>query len=309
MRIKWYDRLLIAVSSVILLALGAFVILTAYQVPPIGDVGARLIMTLRVPGLTYGVTSWTWITIAIMTVIGVVLIVWAIRQIISIIPKKTRQHFYNAKEMENGRLSISLTALEHLVTRCLSNHTEFANSHIRITGDEDTARVSIRSTITGGASMPKSTAALQKEIVDHLSDYAGITVKSVDVIVEDTRLPGQLPPFEQKQLPQADDKYSVTPPVAPSPYSILTGGAKAKPTPEPRADSIFGLVEDEAEAEEASEDAPIEYKDDPTLEDSIESVAQARLEDIEEETDADESADETDAGDENDSTETDETAE
>jgi hypothetical protein len=258
-----------------------------------------------------------------MTAIGAALIVWAIRQIISIIPKKTRQSFFNAKQMENGKLSISLTALEHLVNRCLSNHTEFANSHVRIFGDEDKARVSIRSSIIGGASMPKSTSALQKEIVDHLNDYAGITVKSVDVVVEDTRLPGQLPPFEQKQLPEAEDKYAVKPAVnnayepafqpgfTPSPYSILTGSkpaAPAAPSPETRADEALGIVEEEDLVEDEPEDAPIEYKDEPTLEDAIASVAQARLEEQEEqeEQEARETVAEADLGDENDSYETEE---
>ena len=163
MRVRWFDRLLIAISALLLITLGAFLILSVFPQTHVYSVGLSVFNALNWFAVSRGLAGGTWYVIAAVIVIGLALLAWGIRQIFSLIPVKQRQSFFNATDLPNGRLSISLTALEHLVNKCIGNHTEFVDSHIKITGDEDKARVAIKSTITGGISMPKSTEALQKE--------------------------------------------------------------------------------------------------------------------------------------------------
>ena len=279
MKIRWYDRLLVTISALLLITLGAFLIMTVFPSTGMYSVGQDVFNAFGWNAVSNGLASGNWIVIASLIVVGLLLIAWGVRQILSLAPKKKRQSFFNATELPHGRLSISLTALEHLVNKCIGNHTEFTDSHIRITGDEDKAKVAIKSTITGGISMPKSTEALQKEIVSHLGEYAGIQVSAVDVVVEDTRLNTQLPAYEPKRLTEAERVEPIAEPyiepILESDFRQARYAVMPDETPQPAAQN----AREEAEDEAANIDTPVEYKDEPTIEDAIESVAAARLED------------------------------
>ena len=195
MKIRWFDRLLITLSALLLLALGALLVMTGIRVPEaVYAFGIKLIQAFLGLKAVHWVRSGAWYSIAALILGGALIIAWGLRLLSSLLPKRERRTVFNASRLEHGNLSIALQALEHLVTKCVADHPEFTDARIRISGDDEKAAVTIRAALLSGVSMPKATAELQQQIVSYLSECAGIPVSGVHVIVEDTRHNPALPP-------------------------------------------------------------------------------------------------------------------
>ncbi|GHU66365.1 hypothetical protein FACS1894184_04170 [Clostridia bacterium] len=224
MRIRWYDRILIALSGLLLLALGLGLIMTGLREPKvIADFGIKI---LQVPfgfALAQSIRAGTWYVLAVLIASGLALALWGIRQWISLIPKRKHETFFAATELDRGTLTIARAALEHLVQKCVSEHPEMTVSKINIDSENDKATVRLRATIRSGVSMPKVTAALKKEIIEYMSECAGIAVSNVQVVIEDTTPPLMLPPA------------SIIPPVIAEPVREITPEPSTQSEPEPVA--------------------------------------------------------------------------
>ncbi|MDR1570650.1 MAG: alkaline shock response membrane anchor protein AmaP [Oscillospiraceae bacterium] len=268
MRIRWYDRALIALSALVPTALGALLFLVGIKSPDsVYNFGIKLAQAFLGLKVVHAIRDGAWYITATLLVAGLLLVVWGLRQLFSLLPKSQRESFFNATEMEHGKLSISLQALEHLVTKCIDDHPEFADCRIRITGDEDKARVSIRATLASGVSMPKATAALQKEIVNYLSDCAGIPVSGVNVIVEDTRQNPALPtPAPIAALPSSAPQ--IEPAALAVDFAAPSEPAHTEPAPVVDPDDIPAARFDESPAP----------REEPSIDAAIESVAESALE-------------------------------
>lgn len=191
MKLRWYDRLLIALSAVALLSIAVLAFATGVGYPErLYDIGSDIVAAV------FGHFSpSSWIAGALAILAAVVLFAWALRLIIAILPFKRKETFFNAVQNDDGKLSISLEALESLVRKCVDGHAEFSDSNIVIIGGDEKATVSIRTSMTSGVSMPKLTAMLQNEVKAYLRECAGVNLSGVDIIVEDTKaLPAAPPP-------------------------------------------------------------------------------------------------------------------
>ncbi|MDR2657906.1 MAG: alkaline shock response membrane anchor protein AmaP [Oscillospiraceae bacterium] len=190
MRIRWYDRVLIALSGLLLLALGLLLIMTGIHEPkPVYDFGIKLTQAFLGLTVVHWIREGLWYVLAVMIAAGLAISLWGVRQWISLIPRRKHETFFAATQIDRGTLSIARPALEHLVQKCVSEHPEMSVSKINISSENDKAMVRMRATMRSGVSMPKATAALKKEIVEYISECAGIEVSNVQVIVEDTTPP------------------------------------------------------------------------------------------------------------------------
>ncbi|MDR1262984.1 MAG: alkaline shock response membrane anchor protein AmaP [Oscillospiraceae bacterium] len=190
MRIRWYDRVLIALSGLLLLALGLLLIMTGLHAPkPVYDFGIKLTQAFLGLTVVHWIREGMWYVLAVTIAAGLAFSLWGVRQWISLIPKRKHETFFAATQIDHGTLSIARPALEHLVQKCVSEHPEMSVSKINISNESEKAMVRLRATIRSGVSMPKATAALKMEIVKYISECAGIEVSNVQVIVEDTTPP------------------------------------------------------------------------------------------------------------------------
>ncbi|GHU73629.1 hypothetical protein AGMMS49992_12860 [Clostridia bacterium] len=234
MRIRWYDRVLIALSGLILLALGLLLIMTGLHAPkPVYDFGIKLAQAFMGLSVVHAIREGVWFALAALLVGGLLLALWGIRQWISLIPKRQKEQFFAATQIDRGTLTIARPALEHLVQKCVAEHPEMTVSKTTITSDADKATIRLRATMRSGVSMPKVTAALQKEIIAYLSECAGIAVSSVQVIVDDTTPPLMLPESvpivtTQKALPGSASAPEKPQEIRENHYEI-----KTERTPEP----------------------------------------------------------------------------
>ncbi|MDR1598851.1 MAG: alkaline shock response membrane anchor protein AmaP [Oscillospiraceae bacterium] len=264
MRIRWYDRVLIALSGLLLLALGTLLVMTGLREPKVvADLGIKIIQAPFGFAAAQSIRAGAWYTLAALIASGLVLALWGIRQWISLIPKRQREAFFTATEVERGTLTIARPALEHLVRKCVAEHPEMTVSKIHISSENEKATVRLRATMRSGVSMPKVTASLQKEIISYMSECAGVSVASVQVIVEDTTPPLLLPEGAAAQraaLPQPEPKQDTTPEpeAVPIPLGSFVDDEPAVPV---MASIVFPGAEANAPATESHEADETEPRD------------------------------------------------
>jgi hypothetical protein len=245
MKTRWFDRLLIALSGVLLFALGAFLLLLGIRQPaPVFEVGRKLTQSLF--GLTAARTlqAGHWYIIALLVAAGLLLMAWALRQLYTPFARPKKQAYFNASAIQNGSLQISLQALEHLVSRCLAQHPELMETRTSIHGEGDAVNIRLRATLRAGVRMPEIADALQQEIQEYLSECAGIRVSGVKIIVEDTQ-PG---PDEPRLLPEGTAKALPHPEPAPA----------APPEPPPMPEKLTELDIEAELAKISAASAPAE---------------------------------------------------
>ncbi|MDR0397046.1 MAG: alkaline shock response membrane anchor protein AmaP [Oscillospiraceae bacterium] len=271
MRIRWYDRVLFALSGLLLFALGALLVMTGLREPKaVSDLGVKLIQVPFGFAAAQSIRAGEWYALTALIGSGLILALWGVRQWISLIPKQRREAFFTATEAERGTLTIARPALEHLVHKCVAEHPEITVSKINIVSENDKALIRLRATMRSGVSMPKVSSALQKEIISYMAECAGISVSSVRVIVEDTTpplLPDDSRPSRRPALPQPELKREqhTEPDAIPIPLGAVVDDEPAIPA---SASTPFGGEWDKDEpiqAREADEITPGQNEGEPVI--------------------------------------------
>ena len=203
MRLRWYDRILVALSGVVLAVLGAGVILCGCGV-------------IRLPqGIALDLWTgqdWKWLPVIFLG--GLLLFVWGVHLIVRPLCPKRDLHgrYFTVKTNGEDTLSISVSALDQLVRKCLDAHPEVLTSRISIGGQERAMRLVIRVTLRSGVRIPQIVTQLQEQIKQYVSTCSGVTVEQVSVIVEATKNPEALKEGESVKLlePVADAPQAPT---------------------------------------------------------------------------------------------------
>ncbi|MDR0928840.1 MAG: alkaline shock response membrane anchor protein AmaP [Oscillospiraceae bacterium] len=178
MTLKWYDRALIALSGLVLAALGVLLAL----------LGSGL-LSAEAFGLDIWLgTGWQWMPI--LCAAGALLMAWGLRLIWrQLIPARGGAYYSLGGAGEAGGVQIAVQALDHLVRKSLGTHPEILTSHIRIGGREDAMQITLRLTLRTGVRIPALVAQVRQEIKAYVEDCAGVTVQQIEIIVESTKDP------------------------------------------------------------------------------------------------------------------------
>ena len=132
MRLRWYDRILVALSGVVLAVLGAGVILCGCGV-------------IRLPqGIALDLWTgqdWKWLPVIFLG--GLLLFVWGVHLIVRPLCPKRDLHgrYFTVKTNGEDTLSISVSALDQLVRKCLDAHPEVPAEPHEEPAEETTAEV------------------------------------------------------------------------------------------------------------------------------------------------------------------------
>ena len=267
MKHAFWDRLLIIVCALMLLAISAVLL---------GIVIGFVPVTLLIDKMSVLAFERTWRVI--LCIAAVLLAVLAVFVFWIVLPRrKGRFSTFALQQTENGALKISVKALESLVQKCISQHPELTVVSLAIYSNETTVSVELRVTLQSDINIPLAISALQKEIKQYVEACTGVDVETVLVSVESTvppvpgtdspyAIPETLHPAAQPQLPKLMD-YGQAPapqaapamPVAPHTMPI----AFVKPAePDPQE-----LPQDIPEDEDTSwmEAKPVELGEGPGL--------------------------------------------
>ena len=126
-------------------------------------------------------------TKGVLIAAAVVAVLFALLLIgITLPSRKKRSSSFAYQQNENGMVRISLKALEALVHRCLSQHSELKVVSCSLFSDEESVRVDVHITLQSDISMPLAVSALQKQIKRYLEACTGVCVEDVRVFVDGT---------------------------------------------------------------------------------------------------------------------------
>ena len=171
MRIKLWDRLLSALAGLMIVALGVGLLLFAVGVLPVQiDLIAwekQLVLWQRV---VLAVAS------ALLLFIGV--------HCVTLLFRTKREKGFILQHTEYGDLSISMTAMENMVHKCVDTHSELKVNSTRIRHNHDNVIVELRISLASGVNIPIAVGALQKQIKQYITSCSGVDVKEVRVSVE-----------------------------------------------------------------------------------------------------------------------------
>ncbi len=171
MRFKVVDRVLAAFSGLIVLVIGIGLFVFGSGVFPF-----RLDVSFLEQ--TYG--FWQR---AAMVVVAVALCAVGLRSF-SLLFRSGKEKGFIAQHTEYGDLSISMSAMENMVKKCVDAHEELKVSATRIHHSRDGVVVSIRISLGNGVNIPLTVSALQKQIKQYITSCSGVDVKEVRVMVE-----------------------------------------------------------------------------------------------------------------------------
>lgn len=239
MNLRWYDRVLIALSGLLLAALGVLATLMG------GGVVRPESFTLD---FWLG-DGWQWMPVIVLG--GLLLLAWGVWMIIRpfVETSDTSGRYYILKDRGDGEVQISVQALDHLVHRALGVWPEILSAHVRIGGQEDAMHITLRTTIQANVRIPELIGEVRAKIKQYVEECAGVRVESVKVIIVATKDAKQ---DEGKATLQSEGVRGVTEPER-------AAGREAEAAPHgfdvPAANVQRTAAEEAVDAEAASERA------------------------------------------------------
>ncbi|MDR0896715.1 MAG: alkaline shock response membrane anchor protein AmaP [Oscillospiraceae bacterium] len=245
MTLKWYDRALIALGGLVLVALGVFSVL----------LGSGLI-----PANAWGLDIWLgdgWQWMPILCVVGVLLAAWGLRMIWRQLFKGRGGAYYRIGGAgEAGGVQIAVQALDHLVRKSLDTHPEILASRIRVGGQEEAMQITLRLTLRTGVRIPVLVEQVRREIKAYVEECAGVTVRQIEIIVESTK--DARGGAKEVQQEATEIRIAELPEPEPEPMPEPTPEPTPEPMPEPEplidlSPDAFPFPEEAEPAEEEVE--------------------------------------------------------
>ena len=202
MKLRWYDRVLIALGGVVFMGLGVAVMLAGG-----GVIRAEWF------GLDYWVgTGWQWMPIIFLG--GVLLFAWGVRLLVRPFMRASEKQgrYYTVRDGGQGEVHISVQALDHLVHKALTVWPEILTAQVRIGGQEDAMNITLRATLQSNVRIPELIRDVQSEIKQYVEECAGVKVQSVKVVIELTKDTRGQQPSEIKLLSQPPEPRNIVEP-------------------------------------------------------------------------------------------------
>lgn len=174
---KLFDRFLLAVGLILLLALSVGLGCVALSVVPIAAVAEYL---ASLAGF------WT-INAFILGAAALVLFLLTVRLIVALLRKPERYAHVRLTNTENGEVAIAIATIKQIVSAFISlNPDILASSSVVLQAPEGLA-LRIRICPKEGTLLPGLTTSLQQDLKQHLATVTGLPVKEIGVLVDNNR--------------------------------------------------------------------------------------------------------------------------
>lgn len=170
MRNKFWNRVLIALSGLLIFAAGVLLFLISFLSL------FNISLSLGVGGLA------VWQKILLMLG-GAAVAALGLHDISIPFPSR-RERGFIMQHTELGDMSISMNALETMVRRCVDQHKELTVKSTRISRVKSGIVVEIRIMLAAGVNIPLTVNALQKQVKQYIMSCSGVEVYEVKVLVE-----------------------------------------------------------------------------------------------------------------------------
>ena len=171
MRFKALDRVVSAVSGLIILVAGIGLFVFGTGIFP---------FKLDVSFLDRSFALWQR---AVMVAVALLLCFFGLKGM-ALLFRSNKEKGFIMQHTEYGDLSISMTAMENMVKKCVDTHEDLKVSNTRIHHARDGVIVALRIALANGVNIPITVSALQKQIKQYITSCSGVDVKEVRVMVE-----------------------------------------------------------------------------------------------------------------------------
>lgn len=172
MRVKLWNRFVIALTGLLLLAAGILLALCAAGFTP---------NWLDMSWLEGKLTA-TWQR-AVLGGAGALLVILGLHNVCMLFKGKKMKGFI-MQRTDYGDMSISMKALETMVHKCVDQHSELEVKSTKIYRVKNGILVQIRILLETGVNIPLTVSALQKQIKQYIVSCSGVDVREVRVLVE-----------------------------------------------------------------------------------------------------------------------------
>jgi len=170
-RFKVIDRIVSALSGLVILVIGIGLFVFGIGIFP---------FRLDLSFLDMPFVLWQR---AIMVAASLLLFFFGLRGL-SLLFRSNKEKGFILQHTEYGDLSISMTAMENMVKKCVDTHSELKVAHTRILHAREGVTVNLRIALANGVNIPITVSALQKQIKQYITSCSGVDVKEVRVMVE-----------------------------------------------------------------------------------------------------------------------------
>ena len=259
MRVRLWNRFIIAFTGLLLLAAGVLAALCALNYVP---------AWLNLSELVGGLVTWQRVVVG---GVALVLCLLGLHNICMLFARKNTKGFITQRT-DYGNMSISMKALDTMARKCINQHQELEIKSTRIYRVKNGIAVRIRLLLETGVNIPLTVSALQKQIKQYIVSCSGVDVHEVQVLVE-TNQPKPKKPHEQQQEIVVDNRQ---PDIVPEPVELQreVPAEETAPVAETAEEFVEEAVEEHAETAEEPAD---ENEAEPKL------IVERKVEDIAEE--------------------------
>lgn len=192
-RLKVIDRILAAFTGLFILVIGIGLFVFSAGIFP---------FTLDLSFVTQTFLLWQR---AVMVAAAIALCFLGLHSV-SMLFRSSKEKGFFVQHTEYGDLSISMSAMENMVKKCVATHDELKVSNTRIHHVRDGVVISIRIALANGVNIPITVSVLQKQIKQYITSCSGIDVKEVRVLVETSNGTAAACPAPEKTM--VEDAYS-----------------------------------------------------------------------------------------------------
>ena len=177
MKLRLIDRVLIALSGLLLLALAVWMALDALSIVP--SLAEALAGLLYVDAES---PASMWVTIGVCAVPALL----GVYDVCVLFRRRKGKRGFIAQRSENGEISISVKTIENLVVKCAQKHGEIAVQSVTVEEERDGLMIKLRAVLPSGMNIPLAVGTLQKQIKQYVTACSGVDVSEVRVKVDST---------------------------------------------------------------------------------------------------------------------------
>ena len=178
MKMKWFDRIVLVLVMLCMLAVSVALIGIALGV-----------LNQPVEQLYSVMTNGLWVNSLILIVIGAVLILMVIR----VLYASCGGHHGGAvapatvllKTTDNGTIRIALSAVDTLVQRCVRSSASVRDvaSHIGV-DEHDALEIRLRISFAPETVLQEATVQIQNDVCEYVQTHTGVPVQGVQILID-----------------------------------------------------------------------------------------------------------------------------
>ncbi|MBO7663604.1 MAG: alkaline shock response membrane anchor protein AmaP [Clostridia bacterium] len=242
MKIRVWDRILIALAGLILIAgCGLVIAQVFFQVDTAGLIGSWL-------------NNSSTAARVLVIIAALALLALGIFCLLMIFRHKNRDERFVQQKTESGSLEISITALEALVRKCLEQHPELDTQKLTLESRREGLLITITGNLAGGISMPLTVDLIQRQIKQYVTACSGVAVRDILMQIEASGEPSKDSPFAVEapagMLLLKEGEGEAPAEEEPEAEPAEPAEEAAEPVPEVRPEPDEAPVEEEPEKEE-----------------------------------------------------------